>query len=212
MAVRAPTLRMTRGELFQVKPELFLLIIAQYPFLTAADIDKLLELYPNDPALGVPYGRLDGAVFPELGLQWRRTASISGDILMIAPTRWTAQTLSRSVPPVYKYRFNVTNPLLGLPEPFGAAHAVEIGYVWSTPPLRVTPEMARVVDVMSRSWLSFFVHLDPNYHGLTGVPQWPKYSEEGTEFHVKIDSIEVEPDDYRYEGIKFINSVKERNI
>jgi carboxylesterase type B len=141
-----------------------------------------------------------------------RVASLSGDILIIAPMRLTAQHLSCSNPPVYKYRFNVTDPLFQLPAPFGAAHAMELQYVWNSPQLRTVPGLARVVDIMTRSWISFFVHLDPNYHGLLDVPQWEKYGKEGREMHVKLDSVRLEADNYRKEGIEFINAVKERGL
>jgi carboxylesterase type B len=126
--------------------------------------------------------------------------------------RLTAQHLSCSNSPVYKYRFNVTDPLFQLPAPFGAAHALELHYVWNSPQLRAVPGLARVVDIMTRSWVSFFVHLDPNYHGLGDVPQWEKYGKEGRELHVKLDSVQLEADNYRKEGIEFINAVKERGL
>ena len=131
---------------------------------------------------------------------------------MIAPMRLTAQQLSCSNSRVYKYRFNVTDPLFPLPAQFGATHAVELHFVWNSPQVRATAGFAQVVDIMTRSWVSFFVHLDPNYHQLEDVPHWENYGNEGRELHVKLDSAQMEADSYRKEGIEFINSITERGL
>ncbi|KAJ7058020.1 alpha/beta-hydrolase [Mycena amicta] len=78
----------------------------------AAQIDKLLELYPDVPALGCPYNTGDfqmdpvqNGIFSTPGTQNKRVAAIAGDVLMAAGGRFLAQTLSNEVP-FYKYRFN----------------------------------------------------------------------------------------------------------
>jgi acetylcholinesterase len=159
--------------------------------------------------LGIPYGRFDNTTFPALGLQWRRVASLVGDIAMIGPTRWLAQILSSSSgQPVFKYRFNVTNPIAGFPDYDGAAHGVEVNFVFNDPDLKNTTELARVTDFMARSWVSFAVGLTPNNHGLENVPVWKEYDtlQGGGEFVVRIDSLSLEADVYRAEGIALINA------
>lgn len=181
-----------------------------YPFFSSDDIETILELYPNIPSLGVPYGRFGDMVWPSLGLQWRRAASIVGDITIIAPARWMSEILSNTSA-VYKYRFNVTNPLAGFPDYDGSAHGDEVNYVWNWPDLRAySPESSKVVDVMAKTWVSFFVDLTPNNHGLEDVPIWEPYSSntEGENFVIEIDSIDTEVDNFRKEGIDLINKVK----
>ena len=183
--------------------------LGAYPYYNASVINTLMQLYPNIPSLGVPYGRFDNISFPALGLQWRRVASLVGDIVMIGPTRWMAEVLSStSGHPVFKYRFNVTNPIAGFPDYDGSAHGVEVNFVFNDPDLKNTTELARVTDFMARSWVSFAVDLTPNNHGLANIPVWGEYdtSLEGEEFVVKIDSLSTEPDTFREEGIALINA------
>ena len=164
-------------------------------------------MYPNDPSQGVPYGRFGNMTFPSLGLQWRRFAAISGDILIISSARWSSEILSCAGSEVYKYRFNVSTNLLGFPDILGATHTVEIPYVFNIPELRKSSELSKVVDIMSRSWISFVNDLTPNNHGLNGVPFWTSYSKRKSEFVVAIDSMKMEADNYRKKGMQFINSV-----
>lgn len=126
---------------------------------------------------------------------------------MLAPTRYMAQLLSAtSSHSVFKYRFNVTNPISGFPEYDGSAHGVEVNFVWNDPELKNSTELARVTDFMARSWVSFAVDLTPNYHGLSDVSYWREYNvQDGKEFVVKIDSLGMEGDAYRSEGMALIN-------
>jgi len=168
-------------------------------------------MYPDDPSLGVPYGRFDGMVWPQAGQQWRRAASILGDFMMIAPSRLSAQVYSStgsSPPATYKYRFNVTNPIYpNYPEYFGSTHGYEVNFVWNMPAVKTTPDYSLVADFMSRSWASFVSDLDPNQHGLEGMPTWEQYSSrpEGANFVVQIGGYGMESDIYRFQGIDFIN-------
>jgi acetylcholinesterase len=183
------------------------------PFLTSSNVDSVLQLYPDNPSLGVPYGRFDGMVWPEAGLQWRRSASIIGDFVMIAPSRLSAQIYSStgsSPPATYKYRFNVTNPAFsGYPEYFGSTHGYEVNFVWNSPDVKTTSNYSHVAGIMARSWASFVSDLDPNHHGIAGVPNWDQYSSrpEGANFVIQIGGYGMESDIYRFEGIDFINRV-----
>jgi acetylcholinesterase len=168
-----------------------------------------MQLYPNIPSEGVPYGRFDNETFPANGLQWRRVASIVGDQVMIATARLTAQVFSTTTP-VYKYRFNVTNPIAGFPDFDGAAHGDEVNFVWNDPDLKTTPELTKVTDFMARSWVSFVVDLTPNNHGLPDIPVWEPYSsrDDGANIVIDIDCIYVETDDFRQRGIELLNRIK----
>jgi len=79
---------------------------------------RLLELYPNDPALGEPYG-WGNRTWPENGLQWKRYQSIATDLTMYAPRRLLAEKMSEHVEGVYSYRwdapkFNSTPSTIGI--------------------------------------------------------------------------------------------------
>lgn len=58
------------------------------PVSPPADIDRLLVLYPQNPALGSPY---DTGDLNQLTPQFKRLASIQGDLVFQAPRRFFLQ-------------------------------------------------------------------------------------------------------------------------
>src|SRR5271163_640506 len=87
------------------------LISVEWPYLNSSDDQRILALYPNIPSEGVPYGEFDNSTFPANGTQWRRLAAITGDIIMIAPTRLFSTIASFNYSQtVYRYRANLTYP------------------------------------------------------------------------------------------------------
>jgi carboxylesterase type B len=92
-----------------------------------AALDALLLLYPDIPSIGIHatlYGRNSA-----LGLQYKRCASIIGDILIHAPRRltteiWTANKLSS-----YSYHFNVVPN--GVSYNLGSNHGAEWAFVFN---------------------------------------------------------------------------------
>lgn len=79
---------------------------------------KLLELYPNDPTVGQPYG-WGNRTWPEYGLQWKRYQSIATDLSLYGPRRLLAEKMSRYESRVWSYRwdapkFNTTPELIGV--------------------------------------------------------------------------------------------------
>lgn len=79
---------------------------------------RMLELYPNDPTLGLPYG-WGNRTWPEFGAQYKRYYSIATDLTMYAPRRLLAERMSDYVDKVYSYRwdapkFNTTPAAIGI--------------------------------------------------------------------------------------------------
>ena len=70
-----------------------------YVNITDDDLQQLLDLYPDDPSDGAPYNTGDQY---QLAPQWKRIASIAGDIEFDAPHRLIAQTLGNQQP-VWSY-------------------------------------------------------------------------------------------------------------
>jgi acetylcholinesterase len=66
---------------------------------------RLLELYPDNPTVGEPYG-WGNRTWPENGLQWKRYQSIATDLTMFAPRRLLAEKMSERVDRVYSYRWD----------------------------------------------------------------------------------------------------------
>jgi len=166
-----------------------------------------MELYPNIPSEGVPYGEFGNSTFPERGTQWRRVASIAGDMIMIAPCRvFSCMSAFAARQPVYRYRVNLTLP--STPAMLGATHNIELPYVWNSPTLQLNATYSTTVNFVSRAWISFISDLDPNNHGLEGLPYWNTYSigPSGENFVIALNNFSTEPDTYRLDEINFINS------
>jgi carboxylesterase type B len=85
---------------------------------------RLLELYPNDPALGQPYG-WGNRTWPQFGLQYKRYQSIATDLTMYAPRRQLAQSMSERVDSVYSYRWDAPK-FNNTPENIGVNHFSEV--------------------------------------------------------------------------------------
>jgi triacylglycerol lipase len=166
-----------------------------------------MSLYPNIPSQGVPYGRYDNQTFSDFGTQWRRVASIFGDVLFIGPCRLFSNYSSfSSRQSVYRYRFNTTDP--SFDPRWGATHGIEIGFVWNTPSLKTNDGLTKTVNFMSRAWASFVVDLNPNNHGLSGIPTWNTYStsSSGQNFVIQNGTFSTEDDTFRRDGINIINN------
>jgi carboxylesterase type B len=86
--------------------------------------EKLLELYPNDPALGEPYG-WGNRTWPQYGLQYKRYQSIATDLTMYAPRRFLAQSMSEFIGGVYSYRWDAPK-FNNTPTTIGVNHFSEV--------------------------------------------------------------------------------------
>ena len=85
--------------------------------------ERLLELYPNDPAVGEPYG-WGNRTWPQYGLQYKRMGSIATDMTMFAPRRLLAQQMSKYVANVYSYRWDA--PKYNTTTDIGVNHFSEV--------------------------------------------------------------------------------------
>lgn len=83
---------------------------------------KLLTFYPNDPALGCPYG-WGNTTWPNLGLMYKRYESMAGDLTMVGPRRLLAQNMVKYRNEVYSYRWDV--PALNTSSTIGVGHFAE---------------------------------------------------------------------------------------
>lgn len=99
------------------------ILYQSYPQMSNSSVDRLLELYPNDPRVGCPYDTGDGLV--STGPLDKVSNSIYGcvrlcaadqtrtdshfspsrDTYMVAGRRYFAQEMAKHKP-VYSYRFN----------------------------------------------------------------------------------------------------------
>jgi hypothetical protein len=171
---------------------------------------KLLELYPNDPEDEPPYGLGSDTIFPADGLQWRRSAAIYGDIVMISGRRKLCEEyVDQSV---YSYRFT-TLPFNSRPED-GVQHFVNVAFSFQNISglLGPLPEFQSHKDLstgIGKSYINFVNSHDPS-EGVssTGLPYWPKWTKDNpVNMVLNASDVEVENDDFRSEGIAFLNSI-----
>jgi carboxylesterase type B len=165
-------------------------------------VDKLLELYPNDPTLGSPYNT-GNVTFPALGVQYKRMAAMTGDYSMTAGTRFNAQTSVAHKRKVWAYRFDMQPPSNKIST--GVTHGIELDLPFRLPETKYTTEQVKVGQFMSRSFISFVADLDPNHTGLKSFPSWPSYKN-GAKNMVFANKTHLEKDNYREAAIEFINT------
>ncbi|XHF98944.1 hypothetical protein AWENTII_002470 [Aspergillus wentii] len=180
--------------------------------LTREQATKLLTYYPNNPALGCPYG-WGNVTWPKLGLMYKRYESMAGDITMVAPRRLLAKTMGKYEKEVYSYRWDVA--ALNSSSTIGVGHFAEIPFVFANPvqditPLGSDPARLELGKMAAQMWTSFVTDLDPNGHGVSNIPRWPKYTEDPTNFVFRLPMNEsyVEDDTFRATGIEYINSIQ----
>lgn len=187
-------------------------------------VAQLMSLYPDDPAQGCPFNT-GPERFAENGYQYKRGAAIVGDEVIHAGRRFTTEYYS-SLPrarrrPVYSYRFdqspwNGIEVLVATEAPVYSTHYAEICFVFNidssisrsnTNWIGPDAEYYQLSNLISRSWISFVHDLDPNNHGLRGIPRWPNYSRSRSNFVFKVGNNHIEKDDWRVPQLKFWSTI-----
>jgi carboxylesterase type B len=198
--------------------------------LSPPTIRRLLELYPDDPCTAPPYAVTNCSRFEttlDRGLQWRRGATIGGDLVMISGRRKMCELYSSPIAdsqPVFSYRFN--QRLWNRNETEGVQHFDNVAFSFQNISglLGSSPEFdphAKLARKIGEAYVRFVNNLDPNprravegySHGTNGtngtgsLPLWPKYDvERPRNMVLNAERCYVEDDSYRKEGIAFINS------
>jgi carboxylesterase type B len=182
-----------------------------------ATAEAIAELYPDDPARGIP-ATLEGRPTGEyafLGSQWKRAAAYQGDVQMHVPRRLVAEAWAHEGLTAYSYHWNVL--VNGVAAPFGAGHFQEVAFVFdnvngvgydtaiTVNPFEGMPEtFPQLANIMSRMWISFFAHGDPNRNKAVCL-KWPTYELENPKnmvFDVNVTGlVYVEQDVWRKEGM-----------
>lgn len=92
--------------------------------LNASEAEQLLALYPDDPAVGAPYG-WGNRTWPALGKQYKRYTSMATDLTMFGPRRLLAERMSEYVDNVYSYRWDAPR-FNNTPANIGVGHFSEV--------------------------------------------------------------------------------------
>ncbi|KAF2015287.1 alpha/beta-hydrolase [Aaosphaeria arxii CBS 175.79] len=122
-----------------------------YPLLTDSDLDAIVATYTNDKH------------WPDSGRYWDAVAKAQGDLRYICPAMLASNAIAQNNPPdvpAWQYQWDVTakhDDSNG----YGTKHAGTVGNV-----------MARRDNDISRYFISFIKHLDPNPGRNTRSPKW----------------------------------------
>ncbi|KAF9009204.1 alpha/beta-hydrolase [Hymenopellis radicata] len=177
-----PTINLTEEE-----EKAFVVANFSPPGLPDKVVDRLFELYPDDPALGSPYNT--GNETFGLAKSFKRMASLTGDLSFQSQRRLLSQTAAKAGVKTY------------------VAHGNDVFFVYGLVALlNETASSIALSRVMIDYWVSFATSLDPN-DGL-GVPRplWPQYTPDNqVVMQLNGDNLTAIPDDYRKEQIDFIN-------
>ena len=205
-------------------------------------VEEVLELYPDDPAVGIPLNTGDKR-FAHRGAQYKRAAAILGDIFYHAPRLDDARYYSRHQPQTFVYRFNtrgwvppppattanfsVDTACAGkalldcgalAPAHEGVAHATELAFVFGNPRwLGPWPEYVELSASMMSLWINFAHDGTPNPR--MGEKIWPEYrskGDQGTNLVLQTRTqgwLTAEEDTWRLEGRElFVKWARRRHV
>lgn len=178
-----------------------------------AVIKRIMQLYPNDPTVGIPLNT-GTQLFPEHGLQYKRVAAIVGDVFYHA-TRFADTREYSKHAPTYVYRFNTVpyrNESAGGNSSayLGVEHFSEVAFVFRNQEFYGPwKEYKALADDMSAQWVNFVATGDPNGKGL---PHWPQYNENANGLDLVIqpkgrgyNGSYVEQDTWRLAGREYLS-------
>jgi len=108
----------------------------------------------------------------------RAWVDLVGDLVFRIPAVRFAEAQAGHGAPVYMYRFDWESPTFG--RRLGAAHALELAFVWNRLDLPMAPVLLGsdpslaqpLATAVHASWAQFIKTGDPNGAGL---PEWPRY-------------------------------------
>ncbi|KAK0460642.1 extracellular triacylglycerol lipase precursor [Desarmillaria tabescens] len=177
------------------------------PYISGAILERLLELYPDDPSVGSPYNT--GEETFGLASGFKRVASISrhclslsmhcthlsflaGDLIFDAQCRTWTQAAAQAGVKAYGYQFTQNTSLY--PPEWGVPHASD-----------ETSSSMLLSEMMIDYWVSFAASLDPNDGLGMSRPFWPQYMPgNAVLLQLSGDNVTVIPDDYRKEQIEYL--------
>ncbi|KAL0572541.1 hypothetical protein V5O48_009420 [Marasmius crinis-equi] len=167
-------------------------------------VDQLLTFYPDDAAAGSPFGT--GNETFGLTPQAKQYAAIIGDIIFQSARRAFTKAVAGAGVKAFGYLYTFPERLGTVPPSMGVQHGAEVDYVFGLPTVNST-DGTKLSEQLMDYWLSFITTLDPNDGIGSERPVWPEYAS-GSETILQLNGPEnstVIPDDYRAEGIAFIN-------
>ncbi|KAF8608522.1 alpha/beta-hydrolase [Ceratobasidium sp. AG-I] len=198
------------GTIFTTNPnttsDVVSFLTAQLPGLTfgitnTTTVNQLLNYYPTDPSAGSPYNTGNNTF--GRSAQYKRAASVIGDVLFEAPRRDFLKVATSLNVPAWSYQFAQT----GLDDPqWGAAHSFELLSVFQYIPDGTEQSLIDQSVIIIDYWISLAYNLNPSATGNPSRTAWPPYGTTGKSLQLVAGNNTVIPDTYRAAGIDFIRS------
>ncbi|PIL33996.1 hypothetical protein GSI_03704 [Ganoderma sinense ZZ0214-1] len=159
-----------------------------FPNIPSANITRLLELYPSDPAAGSPFGTGDNFTYTP---EYKRMAALQGDLLFIAPRRLLTQTLAGKQA-VYSFLGNEHGV-----EGLGTPHGSDLQDVFGA------PGTGNLQDYLIR----FAATLNPNGDGAV---EWPQYTNQAPNLLTLNNgepAVNITKDNFRAEAMAYLTGL-----
>ncbi|KAH8824530.1 extracellular triacylglycerol lipase precursor [Flagelloscypha sp. PMI_526] len=181
-------------------------------------VNHMFELYPNDPALGSPFGTGNETFGYDKAT--KQYAAIRGDSLFTSRVRALANEMSEVGQPTYHFHFTDPDAVIDFTLPdgpsgagLGTTHSAELWYLGFFGPLswhNITSSTAiALADQMQDYWVSFVVSGGPNDGKGTARPKWPTYTsssgDTGTLLQLNGQNLTTAHANYRKTDIDFWN-------
>ncbi|KAF8711699.1 Extracellular triacylglycerol lipase precursor, partial [Rhizoctonia solani] len=196
------------GTIFTTNPEttedVVAFLTAQLPGLTfgitnKTAVNQLLKYYPAHPSAGSPYNTGNNT-FGKAS-QYKRAASIIGDLVFDAPRRDFLQVATKLGVSAWSYQWAQAG--LDLPE-FGAAHSFDLAFVFQQRWEGMTRPLIDLSIAMIDYWITLAYKLDPGATANPNRAAWPKYATVGKSLKLEAGNITVIGDDFRVSGMNYI--------
>ncbi|KAL5518415.1 hypothetical protein ACEPAH_97 [Sanghuangporus vaninii] len=165
-------------------------------------IDGILKLYPNNPALGSPFGT--GNETFGLDPAFKQASAVFADIAFNSLRRKLAQDVSQHGTKVFAYLFTDPQTLTTAPY-LGVTHGAEVVYVYGAP--QNGPASISLSRSMIDYWVSFATSLDPNDgRGNASRSRWTQYTSKSESIlELNAENLRMIPDSFRAVQINFLN-------
>ncbi|CAE6459065.1 unnamed protein product [Rhizoctonia solani] len=165
-------------------------------------VEQLLNYYPTDPSAGSPYNTGNNTFGK--AAQYKRAASVIGDLIFQAPRRDFLQEATKLGIPSWSYQFAQTGLAPDSPE-LGVPHASEILFVVQYLPEEPQSNVELGISIINY-WLALAYNLDPSATGNSNEVSWPAYGVGGNSLKLEAGNTTVIQDDFRSDGINYIRS------
>ncbi|KDQ18274.1 hypothetical protein BOTBODRAFT_554878 [Botryobasidium botryosum FD-172 SS1] len=162
-----------------------------------SDVRTLLGMYSSEPGDGSPYNTGDETF--GMGREYKREASMYGDLIFHAPRREFLTEATAAGQDVWAYLF--TEPDQSEPEN-GVAHGVDMPFVFQR--LGGGTDAQRMLSAkIIHYWLNFVYYLNPSPPG-ESLPTWPPYGSDGNMMTLASADESFIQDNFRADAIDYI--------